>query len=268
MSTLAHLSDLHLGASESHDWAAAELVCALLREQVDHVVVTGDVTHAGTEREYLRFQRLFAPLLLEGRLTVVPGNHDCGADDVAARMLPEGKRVDVEETSDLYLVRIDSTAPHNREASYRSHGDVCARVLADVDAALAGAPPEKLCALLMHHHPVHLPEESFVERFATFMGWPHASELALGEDLLRLALGRCDLALHGHRHVPRELHIAAESTRPLRVFNAGSSTQLRRFRVFEQREGALLGEPSWVSLTEATGSLGLRPSAADPALEA
>jgi 3',5'-cyclic AMP phosphodiesterase CpdA len=245
MPVLAHLSDLHLGASLRIDVVAGQIVECLERHLVDHVVVTGDVTHSGSRAEYDRFKALFAPLLEADRVTVVPGNHDCGGDDIASELLPDGLRVHGRALRGLYLVSIDSTAPHNRFASFFSHGEVCAHVLECLNRALGRAPRGDLCAILLHHHPVQLPEESFVERFATFMGWPNASELTLGEDLLRLALGRCDLVLHGHRHVPREHQIAAQSPRPLGIFNAGSSTALGRFRVFRHEAGRLLGPPEW-----------------------
>ncbi|MFL5302170.1 MAG: metallophosphoesterase family protein, partial [Anaeromyxobacteraceae bacterium] len=90
--TLAHVSDLHLGRDARTD-AAAALVRALLHEGVDDVLVTGDVTHRGRDRELATFERLFAPLA--DRLVVVPGNHDRAGDDLAARLMP-GARVAVE----------------------------------------------------------------------------------------------------------------------------------------------------------------------------
>jgi len=158
----------------------------------------------------------------------------------------EGLRVAVEEAPGLYIVRVDSTGPHNRWL-LACHGDLCARVLSQVDEALDRAPPGALCVVALHHHPLPLPEESLAERFATLIGWRAAAELALGSELLQRVLGRCDLLLHGHRHIPRELVRESPSGRKLRIYNAGSSSELGRVRLFTHAEGTLLSPPSWVS---------------------
>lgn len=244
--TLAHLSDLHLGRSRADERAARRLVDTLLNDGIDQVVVTGDVTARGRIDEWETFCEIFAPLRRTGRLTLVPGNHDRGTDDAAALMM-KGERVRVRQRPGLYLVRVDSTAPHNR-APFRSHGEVCATTLASVEAALARAPPGALVGLVLHHHLTPLPVEGIGEWFAHAFGWPHASELKLGRQLLALALGRCDLVLHGHRHVPRHFEAQAINGRRLAVYNAGSSTELQGCRVFRHCDGQLLDGPRWVRL--------------------
>jgi hypothetical protein len=77
------------------------------------------------------------------------------------------------------------------------------------------------------------------------MGWPHASELALGAELVRRVQGRCDLILHGHRHVPHERDLGPLQGRGLRIYNSGSSIELGSFRVFRHASGRLVGEPTW-----------------------
>lgn len=242
--TLAHLSDLHLGASRANEVAARRLVEQLLVDGIDHVAVTGDLTHSGRIDQWELFCQIFAPLKRTGRLTIVPGNHDRGSDDAASFMM-RSERVRVRQRPGLTLVRVDSTAPHN-SVPYRCHGDVCLQTLAAVDAALAAAPKENLVGLLLHHHPVRLPVEGIGEWFANAFGWPHASELKLGHQLLTRALGRCDLVLHGHRHIPRHFHAAGSNGRPLHVYNAGSSTELGACRVFRHDGAQLLGAPTWV----------------------
>jgi len=241
---LAHLSDLHLGLSPAVERGAARLVDELCASAVDHVVVTGDITHGGRVSELERFRRLFAPLEAEGRLTVVPGNHDRLGDDVGGALMPEGVRVAVEAPPGLYMVRVDSTGPHNRSL-LAAHGDVCAEVLDRIDVALEAAPTDRLVVLLLHHHPLPLPEESFVERFSNLVGWPYTLELTRGRELIERVRGRCDLILHGHRHVPREITVP-DSQRPLRLFNAGCSSALGRARLFSHHEGVLLGAPFWM----------------------
>src|SRR5262245_26623193 len=130
--TLAHLSDLHFGGGRGVQEAASALCAGLIAEEVDHVVVTGDVTHRGRREELAAFQRTFAPLLETGKMTVVPGNHDRVGED-AGRAFMGGERVSVVPAPGLFLVCVDSTGPHNRNY-VKSHGDLCRRVLQAIDS--------------------------------------------------------------------------------------------------------------------------------------
>jgi 3',5'-cyclic AMP phosphodiesterase CpdA len=237
MATLAHLSDLHLGESPRNALVARRLVEHLLDSGVDHVALTGDVTHGGQMSEYELYLEIFAPLLRRKKLTVVPGNHDRAGDGVA-ELLSDELRVSVDARDGLFFVCVDSTAAHNRRA-FRSHGALCEHTLASVDRALELAPRGATSAVLLHHHVLPLPVEGVGEWFADRMGWPHAGELPLGRELLRRILGRCDLVLHGHRHVPREFLV--EHPRVLRVANAGSSTALGAYRVYRHEAGRVEG---------------------------
>ncbi len=255
---LAHLSDLHLDLTRESDRQARALVDTLLAERVDHVVVTGDLTHQGSRSEYRRFRELFAPLLEAGRLTFIPGNHDRTGEDVGSQWM-NGRKVRVEQHEGLFLVCVDSTGPHNRNY-FACHGELGPEVLDAVDSALCAAPTGALTAVLLHHHVLPLPEESFPERLATHMGWPHAAELALGAEMVRRIQGRCDLVLHGHRHVPRERDLGHVQGRSLRLYNSGSSVELGRFRVFSHAAGRLVGEPLWQSSATPLGSRGAAPN--------
>jgi len=225
---IAHLSDLHVGAAS--DEASARLVRAVLRSGADLVAITGDVTHRGRASELERFRRAFAPLLEDGRAVIVPGNHDRLGDDLERELMP-GERVQVSARQGLWLVRCNSTGVHNRRW-WDSHGLLRSADLDAVVEALDSAPAGSTRVLLIHHHPLPLPEEHLFERLVTRLGWPNAAELPLGLTLLRRVRHRCDLVLHGHRHTPAELRpFPCEA--PLRVFNGGSSTELEGFRVFD-----------------------------------
>jgi 3',5'-cyclic AMP phosphodiesterase CpdA len=234
-STLAHLSDLHVGEHPRNDAACSALVQMLVETRVDHVIVSGDITHRGLRHELARFYQLFAPLA--DRLTVVPGNHDRLGDD-AARALMFAARVQTVDSDGLYIVRVDSTGPHNRYV-FAGHGMLTERDLDDIDDALDAAPRGALVTLALHHHPVALPEEMRIEKLARWLSLPFAAELALGRRLIELLHGRCDMVLHGHRHVPCAYEFFSDERRPLGVFNAGSSSQLGRARMFSHANGAL-----------------------------
>jgi len=247
--SLAHLSDLHLGRSEAARRAASLLCDRLVESAIDHVVVTGDVTHRGRAAEWAQFLDVFSPLLEEGRMTIVPGNHDRLGDDVAHLIMDE-RRVDVVRRAGLHLVRVDSTAPHNRFL-VAGHGALCDRVIADCAEALADAAPDALRVVLLHHHVLPAPVETFPERLADLVALPFANELALGGCLLERLLGHADLVLHGHRHKPCAIQIAPPGLPGLGVYNAGSSIELGAARIFRHAGGALVAPAAWLHTTEA-----------------
>jgi 3',5'-cyclic AMP phosphodiesterase CpdA len=233
---LAHLSDLHLGASPEFEEAARALVADLTPRTSCHVVITGDITESGSRAEAEVFERVFAPLLAARRVTIVPGNHDLVGEGVGRAFMR--RRVEVETPPGLWLVRVDTTAAHNR-SYFASGGQLEESQIEEITAALREAPSERLRVVLMHHHPLPLPMECIQERISTFFGWPHANELVLGKSLLARALGHCDLVLHGHRHVPSRLTRYAPNGRTLFVSNAGSSTERCAYTLYRHRGGRL-----------------------------
>jgi 3',5'-cyclic-AMP phosphodiesterase len=235
---LAHVSDLHIGRDKKTNDAAGRVAAALHEGGVAAALVTGDVTHRGRLDELARFEAIFQPLLASGRVIVVPGNHDRLGDD-AGRLLMPDVRVDVVARPGLHVVRLDSTGPHNRSL-VDSHGMLTDEDIAAVEAALDLGPARALRVLLLHHHLHPLPEDLLAERLATLLGWPSAAELALGSALLERLRGRCDLVLHGHRHAPSELGLDLEGPRPLRVLNAGSTTELGRVRLLGVHAGRVV----------------------------
>ncbi len=258
MRTLVHLSDLHLGRDEATDASARGLLRMVVEARVDQVLLTGDVTHRGLASELARYERIFAPLLDAGRLVVVPGNHDRMGDD-AGRGLMRGGRVAVTSAPGLHVIRVDSTAPHNRSL-IDGHGELSARDVADVRLALEEAPPGALPVVMLHHHVLPLPVEDLAEKLATLVGLPCADELPLGEDLLGRILGRCRLVLHGHRHVPAEFQVAVPGAPPMRILNAGSSTLLGRARILAHAGGELAWE-GWLA-AESVAPRSWRPGSA------
>jgi Icc protein len=256
MLLLAHLSDLHLGRSQRTDERAVRLCRMLVDRAVDHVVVSGDVTHRGRSRDLARFQTIFAPFLERDRLTVVPGNHDRLGDDVGPALMGPA-RVAIAHHPGLTLLRLDTTGVHNR-SFMAGHGLLTEQDLAAVRRALDQASPRSVVALVMHHHPLPLPHDNTTERWLARLGWASGAELPLGGALTELLRGRCDLVLHGHRHLPSTTGVFAAhagTPRPLTLCNAGSSTDLGHVRVFMHRGGHLIGTPVWMT----GAALGARP---------
>jgi hypothetical protein len=102
-----------------------------------------------------------------------------------------------------------------------------------------------LVAVLLHHHVHRLPGDDVWESLAALVGLPWTAELRRGSALLGRLRGRCDLVLHGHRHVPAELALGHGDDRPLRVVNAGCSTSLGRSRLFRHQAGRLTSQ-GWI----------------------
>jgi 3',5'-cyclic AMP phosphodiesterase CpdA len=239
----AHISDLHLGHSEGVTAAAERLCRKLVREGPELVLLTGDVTHRGLRRELELFRDIFAPLLRAGRILSVPGNHDRLGDDVGSALM-DG-RVRGERRGGLYVVRADSTGPQNRRR-LDGYGSLSDSDLHAIEAALLDAPAGLQTVLMLHHHPLPLPDEHPVEWLLTQIGSRCSRELRKGATLLSRGRGLCDVVLHGHRHRAAEHSPFPRDPRPLRVVNAGSSTLLGRFRAF-----ASAREPGrWLGLAQ------------------
>jgi hypothetical protein len=104
------------------------------------------------------------------------------------------------------------------------------------------APSGTLVVLMLHHHLLPLPPEGLPERISNLLGWPSAAELPRGRELLGRIRGRCDVVMHGHRHVAGEVRVASPGGRELRVMNAGSTPQLGRARILLHRDAQVLAE--------------------------
>ncbi|MBI4139126.1 metallophosphoesterase [Candidatus Uhrbacteria bacterium] len=240
--TIAHLSDLHFDLSEARLKQAESLRDRLRERRVDHVLVTGDVTENGRALEYDQFKRVFEEFLDGGSCTVIPGNHDRLGHEVAKDMM-ENQRMCIVRRPGLYLIAVDTTGPHNRW-SFFPHGTLARWTIKRIARAIEDAGREDFVVVAMHHHVVPLPEENWMEKLAAMFRTRFAAELTLGQYLIRRLHGRCDLLLHGHRHVPMETRLPGRRT--LRVVNGGSSTQQNGFRIFRFSGRELRGEPEWV----------------------
>jgi 3',5'-cyclic AMP phosphodiesterase CpdA len=240
--TLAHLSDLHLGKSAKHRTAALALCDALLGNGVDHAIVTGDITEHGLISEFDQFKDIFAEFLDEGRISLVPGNHDRLNDEAANGMMRD--RIELMRLPGFSLISVDTTGPHNRWR-YAGHGKLDDRLIQEILSLAKEAAATDFVAVAMHHHLLPLPEDLWLEWFSEILRLPFAAELKRGRDLLDRLQGHCDLVLHGHRHASTENRFSKDG-RELTLYNAGSSTKLGQFRIFDIQNGRLVGLPVWI----------------------
>lgn len=229
-----------MGRNRQTDDSAARLAWELIGSHIDSVIVTGNITHDGKRDQWTLFQDLFAPLLREHRLIAVPGDRDRLGDDLGWAIMA-GPRVQTVTRPGLHLVRVNSTAVRPGGRASLDDADLKA-----IDVALDAAPVDSVAALALHHDPVRMPTQRRVRRLSSWLGYSVAPELGRGAELLARIEGRCDLVLHGRRSEPRGTRVS-NGSRPLTVFNAGSSTELGHAYVFTlDMAGGLRGGAMWL----------------------
>lgn len=223
---IAHLSDLHLGASAATERAARKLAATLRDDRPEVVIVSGDVTHRGRRQEAALFHDIFA----EFDPIVVPGNHDRLGEVEQVFMQ---QRVALTHREGVSVLRIDSTGPHNA-AMRTPQGLVTDADLNAIASALDAMPAGVLRVATLHHHPIFLPEDGFWEKVGGWLRVTRVEELHCGRELLALLDGRCDLVLSGHRHVAHHHRVGS-----LHVLTGGSATELGRYRTVTHDKGVL-----------------------------
>lgn len=240
---IVHISDIHIGHSPDRSIVASELCAKINQLEVSHVIVTGDITEHGRVSEYEEFLNIVARLNPEIKVIMLPGNHDYRKDRVANRIMT-GSRIDLIQEEGLSIIRVNTTGWHNRFL-IASHGAMDFGMIGEIDEVLGKLPKDDLIVVTLHHHILPLPLEGFLDRLSSWLWLPFTAELYLGNLLLNTLKERCDLVLHGHKHNPAEI-IIPMTNRSLRICNAGSSTLMNAFRVFDYENGKIINEPTWI----------------------
>lgn len=242
---VAHISDLHIGSSPEHSFVLKGICDAILASDIGTVVVTGDITNRGSVSEFEEFLSITSRLRTERNVILLPGNHDRSRANISHGMM-NGEQVNVVSNNGIALLRIDTTIWYNR-ITFASHGNISTPMLNTIDQLLTQIPEHTFVIVALHHHPLPLPAEIFIEHISSWFSLPFAEHLSYGSRLLEKIKGRCDFVFHGHRHVPSEI-IFPYTQRSLAIYNAGSSTGLRAFRRFDIQDGRLMNEPIWMSV--------------------
>jgi 3',5'-cyclic AMP phosphodiesterase CpdA len=205
------------------------LIEDILREGVDHVALTGDLSNLALEPE---FERVFHLIKLLGgydRVSVVPGNHDyytggaiaarrfekyfhgfmyAGYSDLKTVFYPYSKVL-----GDVLLVGLNSACHTTPPMAY---GTLSAKQLDATDKILASPRFRNLRKVVLLHHTLH--RRSWHTEATT--------RLVNRENLLRVLMrNRVDLALYGHDHLGRTWEMN-EGGHRLHLVNCGSSTRL------------------------------------------
>jgi len=147
---ILHVSDLHFGARESPD-AAAALTVLVERLRPRLVVASGDLTHRGRREQH---ERAAATLRdLAAPVVAVPGNHDIPYTFPARFTRPWEEFERLWETTrpvyaddDVVLVGINSVRPWRHQS-----GGVRDDQLEWAASQLAAAPPDALRMVALHH---------------------------------------------------------------------------------------------------------------------
>lgn len=222
--TFAHFSDPHLGplphvrmrqlASKRltgyynyrrsrvaiHDMKVLAAIVADMRGQnPSHIVCTGDVANIGLMAEFEAAAAFLSDIGSPETLSFVPGNHDVyvrgsltplihhlgpwmAGDDGAGTRFPYVKQI-----GPVALVGLSSAVP---TLPFIASGTLGRRQLAAADACLRLLGAQKLCRIVLIHHPPH--------RGGARPGRGLTDADAF-ESMLRVA--GAELVLHGHNHV-------------------------------------------------------------------
>lgn len=179
MIEILHVSDLHFVPSASQNWKAKALLDAISRQYPvtgrdnRYLLVTGDITDSGEEKEYKLAGQALSPFA--GRVFVTPGNHDYASflgtgysekkaryfDDPFARQLgfPHpfiDKKVFVETLQDqsdhstLMIIGLNSCA---KVGAFTAEGEVGRDQRDELDRILKGSDPQVPKLLFLHHVP-------------------------------------------------------------------------------------------------------------------
>ncbi len=185
------------------------------RANVDHVVITGDLTNLALDQEFVAVRTLLETelALRPDQISAVPGNHDLytrGAmrdqrftkyfHDYVASDLPElcadiplGRFPFVKLRGPVAIVGLSSAVPR---PPLMASGELGKLQLAALKRILAHPEVQKRTPVILLHHPIHNPPS----RMKTFVEGLWDADRLIAE-LSTLHRG---LVLHGHLHVRRQ----------------------------------------------------------------
>lgn len=226
LTTIAHISDLHFPCvKEKTAWA---LLRAIHEARPSLVVISGDLTQRGRERQYQRARQFLDEL--PRSILVVPGNHDVPLFDVFRRLFRPAERFTqmiCPELSPKYcdeqmmVVGANSTRAFTLDIhGFWKNGTLSDDQLEIIGRQFAGARAEQLKVLVMHHPLVNPWNEG-------------GRDTARGRKRILRALEAIgvDVVLSGHLHKSYTRHapLMTEGKRPVLCIQAGtgSSTRLR-----------------------------------------
>lgn len=241
---IAHLSDLHISTDRSgirhrfRSWVRQshaknlQNFQAVMRDleshEIDHLIVTGDLTGGARDEELTAFKAVLGPYADPKRLTIIPGNHDISFrhSNRRIRRVPYPRKlsqlgfhfpdlvppkypgelglrkkhpypfVRVLGGGSIALIGLDTTNRLTPKAGpLNSLGSVSNLQLGELRAILKSPwIHDRLKIVAMHHHPMIVPVSTMFDNF---------KHLFQSRQLLDLLYeNQVDLILHGHKHHP------------------------------------------------------------------
>jgi hypothetical protein len=265
---ILHISDLHLGTAEEARQYRVQLEADLRQElgirRLDYLVITGDVANRATPEEYAAAFDLVDGLvkrfgLDEGRVVVVPGNHDLNwkiAQDAytfvhtgqlatpppAGRYIPAGAAGVLLRDEERYARRFEVFSEHFYERIHRGYPYPPA--YAEQSIAVSRADDRILFLALnsaweidheyrrragIHRGALARALDELLD--GDYDGWikiavwhhPVTGPEAMSADFLeQLAVHGFRLCLHGHVHEAREGFYRYDNQRGLHIVGAGT----------------------------------------------
>jgi 3',5'-cyclic AMP phosphodiesterase CpdA len=220
MIRLAHLSDLHFGATDPE--AVSALADAIGAAAPDLVIFTGDLTQAGRRREFAEAAAFVDRL--DRQALVVPGNHDAPVYSIGLRFIDPwgrfrsafGSQTDsVVTLPGAVIVGLNSARRMSLSLDW-SLGSLSRRQIDYAARALSTAPDDALRIVAMHHPVLAGP------------GRAGAAVVGRAETALETFAGvAADLVLTGHVHVA-QAGIHDRGDHSIIVARAGTASSTRQ----------------------------------------
>jgi 3',5'-cyclic AMP phosphodiesterase CpdA len=213
-----HLSDLHIHGTDRRDNRNCRKVIDFIINQYPDekpiVLITGDITDDGAERQYKNAVDILKPLVSEGfKLLATPGNHDYGfagniyteesqqlfQDYILGDLLnitcakqPHIKMEDlypmVDIEGDVLFIGLDSVVGNEDEFLHFASGEVGKPQRKKLAIILKRNPGRKV-VVYFHHHPFC---RGFLKKFVM--------EMDDAQQVMRILSGLVDFVCFGHKH--------------------------------------------------------------------
>jgi 3',5'-cyclic AMP phosphodiesterase CpdA len=257
----AHLSDLHISSPGipapwklankrvlgylswlkkrryNHKISIADIAINQLKQtDIDHYVITGDLTHIGLKKEFQQITSWLNKVGSGEDITVIPGNHDLYVNESWHHSFAQWEsymqadtpaRLDSAPAQDA-LTRLESMYPVVRIRGntaficlssifnapwFRATGRVNDDQLKRLEKLLQDPALDQLCKVLLIHHPITL---THTRARKSLLNYTHVL------DVLRHS--SIHLVLHGHGHQSTYERIQSHTGNNIEVIGASSSS--------------------------------------------
>lgn len=187
MSTIAHISDLHVGFTEFREDILLNTISNINSLNPTAVVISGDITDHGYYREFIKAKEYLD--LIKSPTVIVPGNHDARniGDEIFEEVI--GKRYSslVLKDEKIKIIGLDSSEPD------LGHGKIGRSQRRYMEHEIKSAKQKGYYTIItFHHHVISIPNTGRERNVLS----------DAGDILYSLLKYDVDLVLCGHKHVP------------------------------------------------------------------